>query len=565
MLKNTLSTLIALLWLFACASQAQTPVSDAPNSWTMGTPMPTARTGPFTGAIGSKIYVVGGETPSSIVNVNEIYDTATNTWSTGASMPTARYIGASAVVGNVLYAIGGANNGQLNVVEAYDPATDTWSTKAPVPMIVNSVYAAVLNNIIDLVGGYNGAGGRLTTLLSYNPATNVWSTLAPLAVGKSLAAVGLVGSTIISAGGLANSGLVTTDTEGYNAATNSWTELPPMPTARQGSCFGVAGGLFYVAGGGTSGTEAVTNVLEAYNPATNSWTSGLPPIPTPVGAPGSAVVGGSLYCFGGGSDLGIVNYVQIYQPPAAPPAITPGGVVSASGFGGFPSVAPGSWIEIYGSNLAAGTRGWAASDFNGINAPTSLDGTFVTIGGQSAFVDYISPGQVNALVPSNVSLGSQQITITNAQGTSAAFNVTVNSAQPGLLGPSSFNIGGVQYAVGILSDGSYALPVGAIAGVNSRPASPGDVLTLYGVGFGPVTPASPAGQLVQQLNSLSLPLLMSIGGIPVTPSYAGLAPYYTGLYQFNVTVPSLPSGNATLTFSLGGTAGTQKLFLAVGN
>ena len=74
-----------------------------------------------------------------------------------------------------------------------------------------------------------------------------------------------------------------------------------------------------------------------------------------------------------------------------------------------------------------------------------------------------------------------------------------------------------------------------------------------------------AGQLVQQLNSLSSPLLMSMGGIPVSPSYAGLAPNYTGLYQFNVAVPSLPSGNATLTFSLGGTAGTQKLFIAVGN
>ena len=171
---------------------------------------------------------------------------------------------------------------------------------------------------------------------------------------------------------------------------------------------------------------------------------------------------------------------------------------------------------------------------------------------------------VNALVPSNVSLGNQQVIVKNAQGTSTAFNVTVNSAEPGLLGPSSFNIGGVQYAVGILSDGSYALPVGAISGVASRPAKPGDIITLYGVGFGAVTPASPAGQLVQQLNSLSLPLLMSIGGIPVSPSYAGLAPNYTGLYQFNVTVPSLPSGNATLTFSLGGTAGTQKLFIAVG-
>ena len=65
----------------------------------------------------------------------------------------------------------------------------------------------------------------------------------------------------------------------------------------------------------------------------------------------------------------------------ATPAISANGVVSASAFGGFTSgFTLGSWIEIYGSNLAADTRPWAGSDFNGINAPTSLDGTRVTVG-----------------------------------------------------------------------------------------------------------------------------------------------------------------------------------------
>jgi hypothetical protein len=82
------------------------------------------------------------------------------------------------------------------------------------------------------------------------------------------------------------------------------------------------------------------------------------------------------------------------------PSITPSGVVSAGAFGGFTAVAPGSWMEIYGTNLSATTRGWAGSDFSGSNAPTSLDAVKVTIGGQLAFVDYVSPGQVNAQVPS---------------------------------------------------------------------------------------------------------------------------------------------------------------------
>src|SRR5580698_1755348 len=82
-------------------------VSVAPDSWSLAASMPTARKGPFTGVIGTRIYVVGGETNSAVLNVNEIYDTAANTWSTGAPMPTARWLGASAVVDNVLYVMGG--------------------------------------------------------------------------------------------------------------------------------------------------------------------------------------------------------------------------------------------------------------------------------------------------------------------------------------------------------------------------------------------------------------------------------------------------------------------------
>jgi len=56
-------------------------------------------------------------------------------------------------------------------------------------------------------------------------------------------------------------------------------------------------------------------------------------------------------------------------------------VVSAGAFGGFSSVSPGSWIEIYGANLAGDTRGWAGADFNCVNAPISLDLTSVSVGG----------------------------------------------------------------------------------------------------------------------------------------------------------------------------------------
>lgn len=248
------------------------------------------------------------------------------------------------------------------------------------------------------------------------------------------------------------------------------------------------------------------------------------------------------------------------------PVISSGGVVSASAFGEFSAVAPGSWIEIYGSNLATTTRSWQASDFTGNTAPTSLSGTSVTIGGQSAFIAFISSNQVNVQVP-NVGSGLQPLVVSTGAGASASYDITVNALEPGFDAPPSFKLGGVPYVVAFFPDGTYVLPAGAISGISSKPASPGDTIILYGVGFGPVTPAIAEGQIVQASNSLASSFNLQIGGATANVQYDGLAPGYVGLYQFNVVVPSgiSTSSPAALTFTLGGTAGTQTLYLAVGN
>ncbi len=226
-------------------------------------------------------------------------------------------------------------------------------------------------------------------------------------------------------------------------------------------------------------------------------------------------------------------------PAGTPPSIN--GLVSASAFGQFSAIAPGSWIEIYGTNLASGSRSWSGGDFTGVNAPTSLDGTTVSIAGQAAFIDYISPGQVNAQVPSGVANGSQAVIVSTANGLSSPYIVAANVVEPGLLAPASFNIGGKQYVAALFSDGiTYVLPSGTNTTVPFRPAHAGDIITLYGVGFGPVMPNIPAGQVVQQTNSLALQLQVLFAGYEGALRFGGLAPGAVGLYQFNVVVPSIP-------------------------
>jgi uncharacterized protein (TIGR03437 family) len=242
-------------------------------------------------------------------------------------------------------------------------------------------------------------------------------------------------------------------------------------------------------------------------------------------------------------------------------------VITAGSYGGSGSIAPATWIEIYGLNVGTTLRQvWGSSDFHGSNAPTTLAGTTVTVGGQSAFVDYVSPGQVNAQAPSNIGTGQQPVVVTTAGGSSDPFNVNVNATQPGLLAPPVFDIHGTQYVVALFPNQSYVLPPGTISGVASKLAVPGDTILLYGVGFGGLSDDTPAGVIDSAQNKINASFTISIGGAAAQIAYSGLTPGFVGLYQFNVVVPNIaPNDQAPLTFSVNGTPGTQTLYLAIGN
>jgi len=105
------------------------------------------------------------------------------------------------------------------------------------------------------------------------------------------------------------------------------------------------------------------------------------------------------------------------RPPAAPTITS---VISAGAFGAFPAFAPGSWIEIYGTNFAVGNQVWGGGDFDGVFAPTKLGGVTVSVGGRAAFVNYISANQINAQVPAGGNPGPQPLIVTTPTGASAA-------------------------------------------------------------------------------------------------------------------------------------------------
>lgn len=250
------------------------------------------------------------------------------------------------------------------------------------------------------------------------------------------------------------------------------------------------------------------------------------------------------------------------------PSISDGGIVTASNFGGFTAAAPGSFIEIYGSNLSASPgRTWAAGDFNGNIAPTTLDGVSVTIAGLPAFVYYVSPGQVNVQVPAAVPPGSAPVVLSRNGIASPAGTLAIQDRLPGLLAPAAFRSGDTQFLVAVRPDGSFVSD-GTFSDLPNAPARPGEVLTFYGTGFGAVTPgeARIAGEIAQGQSALVTPVEFRIGDRPAELTYAGLAPGLVGVYQFNVRVPEgLERGAAAVSVRQGGEPLAQTLFLPVTN
>jgi uncharacterized protein (TIGR03437 family) len=231
-------------------------------------------------------------------------------------------------------------------------------------------------------------------------------------------------------------------------------------------------------------------------------------------------------------------------PPGGGPAPAVNAIVGGASFKAGGPIASGGWVAIFGTNLApAGdSRPWNPSTeiVNG-KLPTSLDGTSVTINGKPAAVAFISPGQVNIQAPDDSAAGPVQAVVTTAAGGAGA-PFTANYAQfaPGLF-PANGSYIAAQHA-----DGSY---VGGYAGATA--AKPGEVIILWGSGFGPASPAVPAGQVFAGANKLANPVTVTIGGQPATVDFAGVVG--AGLVQINVHVPaSINAGDAAVVTTVGG-------------
>jgi uncharacterized protein (TIGR03437 family) len=245
---------------------------------------------------------------------------------------------------------------------------------------------------------------------------------------------------------------------------------------------------------------------------------------------------GSFQPMGGGTFVVKISLNERLVPAAAAPFVT--GVLNGANFScGFQN---NSWITIRGFNLAATSRTWGAQDIIDGRLPTRLDGVSVNAGGKAAAIYYISPTQINALAPSDSTIGDSRgsVTVTNANGTSLPFQAYEEPS----LGLFAFGPQNRRYAAATLADGAYLGPPGLLgAGIETKPAKPGDVILLYGTGFGAANPPVPSDRVFSGPAVLADPVSIMIGGVPATVQFAGMTG--PGLCQFNVVVPNVPDGD----------------------
>lgn len=253
---------------------------------------------------------------------------------------------------------------------------------------------------------------------------------------------------------------------------------------------------------------------------------------------------------------GSLNFRYTPLPLAAGGGPRVNAVVDGASFSG--RISPGAWITLVGENLAATTRVWGGSDFVGGRLPTTIDGVSVTVGGTPAYVYYVSPGQLNVLVPQNLRLGTQEVVVTVNGLRSASFSVAVQAVTPGLF---RFDPVRRRYAAAVFANGEFSGPAGLFgAALATRAVRRGEVVQLFATGLGNVNTQD--GVINEALADITARTRVTIGGQNARVIFAGRTS--PGLYQINVEAPTgAATGENEVRVTIDGVTSPGDVFLVV--
>ncbi len=223
----------------------------------------------------------------------------------------------------------------------------------------------------------------------------------------------------------------------------------------------------------------------------------------------------------------------------AVPYVAPTGVNNAAGSTPQQSVAPGSIISIFGANLTNAT-----ATAPGGQLPQSLAGLTVSVGDRILPLLFASPQQINAQLPDDTGLGTQVLTISPTGQANLHTSFTVTRNAPGLFPVAA--AGGVTMPMAIHEDGT--------AVTADAPAIAGELLTVYGTGFGPTSQARPEGFPVPSSPPVQIvdTVTVSAGTLAVAAENAFAVAGQFGIDAVQFRLDGSVSGNLTFKVTVNG-------------
>jgi uncharacterized protein (TIGR03437 family) len=208
----------------------------------------------------------------------------------------------------------------------------------------------------------------------------------------------------------------------------------------------------------------------------------------------------------------------------AVPEIDRAGVRNGAGETPVKAVAPGSIITVFGANLASGTEAATSKPL-----PQAIAGTTVHVGGSILPLLFVSPEQINAQLPYDLPIGANTLTIKSKgmPDVSTAFDVVRNA--PGLL-------------TNLRDDRAIAAasrPSGPAVD-SDNPIRSGELINIFGTGFGPHRISPPEGFAVNESDPFRIvdSVQVMVGNDTVTPEYAGAATGLPGVVVVRFRTPS---------------------------
>lgn len=220
-------------------------------------------------------------------------------------------------------------------------------------------------------------------------------------------------------------------------------------------------------------------------------------------------------------------------------------------------------IKGLGFQVASRSRSVGQGDITNNSFPTVLSCVSVQVTGPGVPqpvllpISYVQADQINAQMPAFSGTGPVLLTVIINPGKPNELRsdlATLNALQP--FAPAFF-LFGTSTSIATLLAGTGTIIANPSVVPGARPAHPGEIISLFGTGFGDTNPSLTAGQLASGIANLTNSITVTIGGVTLSSSdvlYAGLSPgSISGLYQINVRVPaSTPAGDIPVTITIGG-------------